>query len=262
MVTSKQRNETVFENRNKEYGAYKIRKDYDKRILLIFLGFTVGVGALWGASNLFKPLETKKPPVVDIRPWTMDPATEAEKPEIPEPEVEKQAAAPTKADIAKFQVMEISDTKQDQNITPPDPNKNIGDKEQIGDPGSDFDPNKYVVKKGPESDGPIIKTTVDIIHTAVDEDAKFPGGLDALRKYIAENIDLDMIDGSSKVYLKFVVDTEGTISSVVVTNSSKDCESCEKAALKVVKGIKQKWTPAKINGEAVKSYFRLPITFQ
>ena len=85
--------------------------------------------------------------------------------------------------------------------------------------------------------------------------------MDALRAFIAENIDLNMIDGTSKVSLKFVVDTNGNISSVVVTRNTGDCESCEKAAIKVVKSM-PKWTPGKVNGEPVKSYYRLPINIQ
>ncbi|WP_430405908.1 energy transducer TonB [Fluviicola sp.] len=70
-----------------------------------------------------------------------------------------------------------------------------------------------------------------------------------------------MIDGSAKVYLKFVVDTDGTVSAVTVTKTSEDCKSCEKAAIKVVKSL-SKWTPGKVNGQPVRSYFRIPINIQ
>lgn len=261
MVTSKERNETVFENRNKEYGAYKIRRDYDKRILLIFLGFTVGIGALWGASNLFKPLEQRKEPTITMENWTADLFKDEEKqPEIPKPEVE-QPAAPSKAEITKFVVPTPSDDPQDSKITPPDPDKEIGLKDQKGDPNVDpFDPTKITNIKGTGDDGIIKKKKDDEIHEILDENAVFPGGLDALRKYVADNIDLDIIDGSAKVYLKFVVDTDGNISSVTVSKPT-DCKSCEKAAIKVVKGM-PRWTPGKVNGEPVKSYYRLPINIQ
>lgn len=262
LVTSKERNETVFENRNKEYGAYKIRRDYDKRVILIFLGFTVGIGALWGASNLFRPLEQRKDHVITTENWTDAMLKTEEEPEIPEPEVEK-AEAPSKAEIAEFREFKITDNDIDHKITPPDPDKIIGLEEQIGDPNVDpFDPTKITNIKGKGGDGIIdIKKPDDKIYPVVDEEAIYPGGLPALRQFIADNIELDMIDGSAKVYLKFVVDTDGTVSGVTVTQTSEDCKSCEKAAIKVVKSL-SKWTPGKVNGQPVRSYFRIPINIQ
>jgi protein TonB len=260
MVTSKERNETVFENRNKEYGAYQIRRDYDKRILLVFLGVTVGIGALWGASSLFKPLEQKKQVEIDMSTWTADLKTEEDKPEIPEV-VEQPAAAPSQAEIAEFRELTITDNDQDKNLTPPDGNTAIGTQAQTGDPGAIWDDPTLTLPGKGTGGGIEIKVPDNKIHEIVDEAALFPGGIPALREFIRDNIDLNMIDGSAKVYLKFVVDTDGSISSVIVTKTSEDCKSCEKAAIKVVKSMPQ-WTPGKVNGEPVKSYYRLPINIQ
>lgn len=261
MVTSRERNETVFENRNKEYGAYQIRRDYDKRILLVFLGVTVGIGGLWAASNFLRPIEQKRTASVsteNIAQLFKD--NEEEIVEIPKPE-KVEAAAPSVQEIVAFREFTASDTDLDVKINLVDENTNIGVKDQKGDPEADpFDPTKIVTKIGKEDDG-IDKKPDNTIHTVLDEDALFPGGMDALRKFIAENIDLRSIEGSSKISLKFVVDTDGSISTVTVTRNTGDCESCEKAAIKVVKSM-PKWTPGKVNGEAVRSYYRLPINIQ
>lgn len=263
MVTSKERNETVFENRNKEYGAYQIRRDYDKRILLVFLAVTVGIGALWGASALFKPLEQRKDPnLVTENITELFNDDEEEVLDIPEPEVVADQPA-AQADITKFVPIEIKDNPDfEDKLNVVDPTKNIGDVDQKGDDGDIFK-NPIVGIPGGTGGGGIIdvKKTDDKIHEIVDEDAMFPGGMPALREFIKENIDLNMIDGSAKVYLKFVVDTDGKISSVTVTKTTDDCKSCEKAAVKVVKSMPQ-WTPGKVNGEPVKSYYRLPINIQ
>lgn len=260
MVTSKERNETVFENRNKEYGAYQIRRDYDKRILLVFLGVTVGVGALWGASTLFKPLEQKKKIEIPMDTWTAETVEEAEKPEIPEV-IEQPAAAPSRAEIAEFRELVVTDDDQDKNVLPPDGKTAIGTQAQTGDPGTIWD-DPIIAPPGKGTGG---GSTIEVINTdpvdVVDEPAEFPGGIPALREFIRDNIDLNMIDGSAKVSLKFVVDTDGTISSVVVTKTSEDCKSCEKAAIKVVKSMPN-WKPGKVNGKEVKSYYRLPINIQ
>lgn len=259
MVTSKERNETVFEDRNKEYGAYQIRRDYDKRILLVFLGVTVGIGALWGASTLFKPLEQRKQIEIPMETWTADLKTEDEKPEIPEV-VEQPAAAPSQAEIAEFSELVVTDDDQDKNVLPPDGNTAIGNQAQTGDPGAIWDEPTFTLP-GKGTGGNVIEVINTDPVDVVDEPAQFPGGIPALREFIRDNIDLNMIDGSAKVSLKFVVDTDGSISSVVVTKTSKDCESCEKAAIKVVKSMPH-WTPGKVNGKEVKSYYRLPINIQ
>lgn len=263
MVTSKERNETVFENRNKEYGAYKIRRDYDKRIILIFLGVTLGIGGLWGASNLFKPLEQRKDPTIITENWTADLfKDDVKEPEIPEPEIEKPAAPSMQEIIAFREPVVIDNPILDPQINLVDPNKEVGLKDQKGDPNVDpFDPTKITNIKGSGGDGIDKKKEDEKPREVVDELAKFPGGMEALRQFIADNIDLNMIDGTSKVSLKFVVDTDGSISSVIVTRNTEDCKSCEKAAVKVVKGM-PKWTPGKVNGEPVRSYYRLPITIQ
>ena len=262
-VTSRERNETVFENRNKEYGAYQIRRDYDKRILLVFLSVTVGIGALWGASALFRPLQQKDngPIVMNNIPQLFNDKPE-EILEIPEPEKVEAAAPPSMAEITAFREIKVVDTDVDTKITPPDPNKNIGLEEQKGEEGTDFEIAKLIKEKG-TGDGSTEKLPPPSgdPETYVDEPAQFPGGMDALREFIRENIDLSMIDGSAKVNLKFVVDTDGTISSVIVTKTSDDCKSCEKAAIKVVKSMPN-WKPGKLNGREVKSYYRLPINIQ
>lgn len=262
MVTSRQRNETVFENRNKEYGAYQIRKDYDKRILLVFLGVTLTIGGLWGASNLFKTAKEETVITVDTDNIAELFKNTEEIPDVPEPEKADQPAAQSMADVTRFVEPVVTDRRDIEPVMGPiDPDANIGIKDQQGDGKSVWDNPNIQTTGGGTGDGKIEPVNTDPVDY-VDEAAIFPGGLPALRQYIADNIDLSAIDGSSKVYLKFVVDTEGNISSVVVTKSSDDCESCEKAAVKVIKGIKEKWTPAKVNGKPVKSYFRIPITFK
>lgn len=262
MVTSRERNETVFENRNKAYGAYQIRRDYDKRLLLIFLAFIVGIGGLWAASGLFKPIHQERQTTPIIENWSPDDLFKDEEVvEIPKPEIEKPAAQSV-AEIIKFREPLVVDTKDvEPKMNIPDPNTQVGLENQKGDPTNIWsEPIIGTPTKGGGGGGiePIVnKDPVDI----VDEPAMFPGGMDALRRYVSENIDITSIEGSAKVYLKFIVDTDGNISSVVVTKSTDDCKTCEKAAIKVVKSM-PRWTPGKVNGQPVKSYYRMPINIQ
>jgi periplasmic protein TonB len=263
MVTSKERNETVFENRNKEYGAYKNRRDYDKRILLIFLGMTVGIGGIWAASNLLSPIKQREEVTIPTDYWPTTVADDEKEPEIPEPEVVPVATVETLQDITTFVEPVVVDQPD---VKPPsivDPDQIVGAIDQEGDPEGDIWDKPIIAVKGPvKKDGPIeVIKPISEPATYVDEPAQFPGGMEALHQFIADNIDINSIDGTAKISLKFVVDTDGSISSVIVTKTTDDCKSCEKAAIKVVKAM-PKWTPGKLNGKEVKSYYRLPINIQ
>lgn len=101
------------------------------------------------------------------------------------------------------------------------------------------------------------------IFTAVEQQAEFPGGQNALMKFLSANIvypeaaRLNNIQG--RVIVKFVVETDGSITTPVIAKGiDKDLD---REALRVVKKM-PKWIPAKNNGMAVRSYFTFPITFK
>ena len=56
-VTSQSRNKVVFEKRNQRYGAFEIRQNYDRKMMLILLGFTLSIASLYGGYRYFqKPI--------------------------------------------------------------------------------------------------------------------------------------------------------------------------------------------------------------
>ncbi|MDF3027467.1 MAG: hypothetical protein K0S23_1774 [Fluviicola sp.] len=103
------------------------------------------------------------------------------------------------------------------------------------------------------------------IYEIVDEPAIFPGGYDALKKYLAENIVYPSFAKeagiSGKVFLKFVVSDKGRISNVKIMRGIPDCPECDKEAIRVVKGMPA-WIPGKVKGKAVNSVFNLPVQFK
>ncbi len=92
----------------------------------------------------------------------------------------------------------------------------------------------------------------------------YPGGEDALRKYIENHIDYPQqamdneAEGTVKVY--FAVDEQGRISNPTVI-SSHIGYGLEDEALRVVRQM-PRWTPGQIKGKNVKTRFTLPITYQ
>jgi TonB family protein len=116
--------------------------------------------------------------------------------------------------------------------------------------------------------------TDDDVFIQVEEQADFPGGMEALYKYLGENIKFpeearrQKIGG--KVFVELTIKTDGTISDVKIIKSAQtamDDEGLKNAhkamddeALRLVKGS-PKWIPAKNKGVAVKSKFVLPLSF-
>ena len=259
MITSQERNDTVFDHRNKSYGAYQIRKNYDKRFILILASMLVGVGGIFAATNLFRKVEEKEK-VSDhtLIEFTLD-LSKDEAPIVDEPKKEERAEQTLAATIA-FPEPRVTNTDVSNQIEIPDGTQTVSTETQEGT-GDDFVDN---IDQGTGGEGTGEIETVKKIdiyeQTQLDEQALYPGGMDALRQFIADNINTDMIDGSGKIYLKFVVDDQGKIASVKVTGITGRCEGCDEAAIEVIKSKHMKrWTPAKVNGEAVKSYFSIPI---
>jgi TonB family protein len=94
---------------------------------------------------------------------------------------------------------------------------------------------------------------------------EFPGGTQALRQFLAQNmvyprnaIDLGL---EGKCYLKFAVDPNGKISSVEVARGVPDCPECDAEAVRVVKAMPD-WIPGKNHNRKVHSYFYLPVHFK
>ncbi len=103
----------------------------------------------------------------------------------------------------------------------------------------------------------------DSIYNIVEEKAQFPGGDMAMYKWIGyhlkypEECRAKSIQG--RVTIQFVVNKDGSISEIKTLRSPNPLLS--KEAIRVVKAM-PKWSPAKVKGKVVRSYFRLPINFR
>lgn len=100
------------------------------------------------------------------------------------------------------------------------------------------------------------------IFTVVEKDPEFPGGMDALYKYLAQNIKYPTIARENgitgRVYVTFVVERDGSIANPRVLRDIGG--GCGAEAIRVVKSM-PKWTPGKQSGKAVRVQFNLPVNF-
>lgn len=100
------------------------------------------------------------------------------------------------------------------------------------------------------------------IFTVVENDPEFPGGMEALYKYLAQNIKYPQLardnNITGKVYVTFVVERDGSIANPKVLRDIGG--GCGAEAIRVVKAM-PKWTPGKQRGKAVRVQFNLPVNF-
>ncbi len=105
----------------------------------------------------------------------------------------------------------------------------------------------------------------EVIMSFVEEEPEFPGGREAMVKYLKDNLVLPakVVSGevSGRCYLRFVVSKTGEISSMQVTRGVMDCKECDDEAVRVVKAMPA-WIPGKNNGKPVNMYYNLPISFK
>jgi TonB family protein len=106
------------------------------------------------------------------------------------------------------------------------------------------------------------KPAEDEIFTAVEQQAEFPGGPGAFRNFLQKNLRYppsalaEKIGG--KVYVQFVVNTDGTIENVQVLKSVG--YGCDLEAVRLIKSV-PRWNPGKQSGRLVRSRFTQPILF-
>ena len=258
LVTSTERNDLVFEHRNKEYGAYQLRKSYNKRLTLIMLGmilaFALGALVLFIVRNL--PKEEVEAPKGSDKTWTVQPPPE----DLPPPP----PTTPPPPPLEKMTAF-IPPVIEDDPVTDPVPTQDqledtkAGDKTQDGS-DENFDPPQ------PNDDKPKeIEDKPEPIETFVEEEADYPGGAGEMAKFINENIDYpqEAIDLGIKgrVTVRFVVEKDGRVSNVSVAGPLAGCKACDKAAVQVVEKMPP-WTAGKNGGRAVRTWVTLPIKFE
>ncbi len=261
--------EFVFQNRNKSYGAYSLRIDYQnviKKSLLIgisIFGLAVLTPMLWAKVEskfdreviaTVSSYDIPEPPK-EIEP----PKIETPPPVQPEPEVRSQI---------RFTEPEIVDDSKPTELPPDqdDLNKavNIGTENVVGkdEPIPTEDPDAV---KGKEIDMPVAVEIEekDKIFLSVEQNPEFAGGMNALLKFLQKNLHYPTpavnANIMGKVYMQFVVGQDGNISRVDVMKGIGF--GCDEEAERVVK-LMPKWSPGRQSGRAVAVKFTLPISFQ
>jgi protein TonB len=103
------------------------------------------------------------------------------------------------------------------------------------------------------------------IYDVVDETAQFPGGQEALMKFLKDNIIYPESALKNKkegrCYLKFVISDTGIISNITVLKGVPNCPECDAEAVRVLK-LMPNWEPGKIDRKPVRQSMMLPVLFR
>lgn len=257
----------VFENKNKEYGAYQLRQENSKTtVTALFMGllFLAGIGSVSMLINKLKgqpdPIETEPTFTEPMTPVTIDPYV---KPATPEPIAPPQQSAATPP-ITSTQLINPVVTSVDQAtpdvIAPNTDNAPVVDNTSAGT-GTVVNtlPSTGSSGSGTEMAPP----TNDPVNSAVlDKMPEFPGGMAKFYSYVGNNFNRPELDveRTLKVYVSFVIERDGSITDIKVLNDPG--YGLGKEAIRVLKSIKAKWTPGILNGKTVRTAYNLPITIK
>lgn len=249
----------IFDDRNKEYGAYELRVTYPERVKKsLFFVFAFAGLALAGVA-LANRLETEDKGDLIIKQVTIE-AIKTDEPE-PLPEPIKKPELPPQVRTEQFTTPVIV---QEDDVDPPPTQEELATAKIDVMDQTGVDDNVVVAPQDIDKGTGIIEpkvTVSDEPFRSVEVDAKFIGDWPKfLFKNLNPNVPVDNEAPSGKyaVMIEFIVDIEGNVSNIrALTNHGY---GMEQEAMRVLKKA-TKWEPAFQNGNHVKAYRRQPIIF-
>ena len=241
----------VFETRNKEYGAYKIRKKYNRNVMIAILIGTIIVGTaiitpyLKASADVNRAKRAERQ--VEIKMENLDqPQENVEPPPPPPPPVETvkqiQYVAPVVVDSIKPEDMK-------QLMT--------ADQAQVEVKNEEVQVQEQVQEEVKEEEAP------QEVFVVVEEMPRFPGDEKALFDFIYANIQYPEIAKENniqgRVILRFCVTYKGGVDQVSVLKGVDP--SLNDEAVRVIKMLPT-WKPGKQGGKPVNVWYSVPVVFQ
>jgi protein TonB len=256
--------ELVFDNRNKDYGAYELRQHYAGNMVRAMTITFFIVGLLCAASVLLLPatVRLRVIEVVNNPPFIAQPPPIAPNKEIKPPQAAKpikaQPPAPAAATFKFVPPVVVVDNKAEQPVINDKITGAIGTQTTKGPITIDIPkeiPSATVGAPGPDV---TVHTTAEL-----DQMPEPNGGLTGWSKFLNKNLRFpppaqeEGIGG--RVMMSFVIEKDGSLSNIVVDKPAG--HGFDEEALRVLK-LAKAWKPGKQNGQPVRVKFYIPINFQ
>lgn len=259
----------LFDGRNKEYGAYELRRSYNKRLTVAISAMILIALLIFLGSVISKEAEKNKKAKMEVQDVKLEEVKEQPKNEPPPPPPPPKMPEPPKIEITKFtppKIVKDEEVKEDEK--PPEMEKI--EEAKIGTINQEGTKDDGIVAPPVESKGTgdvvapkAVEEDYDKVFTKVENPAEFPGGPDAWRRYLERNLqypdDAQENGTQGVVKVQFIVDKEGNISEVQALNDPGD--GLAEEAVRIIKRG-PKWTPAEQNGRKVIYRHIQAITFR
>jgi protein TonB len=257
----------IFDGRNKEYGAYDLRKTYNKRLRNALFA-TIGICLLLLVLSIIANSAGKEKQQVMVQDMSLENMKNEEKKPEPPPPPPPPKQEPPKVEITKFtppKIVKDEEVKPDEEIKEVEKleDTKIGTINQEGakDDGLVAPP---VEKSTGVVEAPKVEEDYDKVFTVVQIPAEFAGGTSAWSRYLERNLNRDIPvengapPGRYTVVVAFTVSKTGAISDVAAENDPGYGTKAE--AMRVItKG--PAWKPAVQNGRNVIYRHKQSITF-
>ena len=268
--------EMVFAGKNKEYGAYQLRKGTSGRNIKALLILVIAA-ALVGGFLAWKVIEQKQAEeqqaymeAMELAKLQQQAKKEEKKKEPAKPKIEPKKEIPVARETQKFTapvikkdelVKEENQVKQmdklDEKVAVGTENKE-GTKDRLAEAvRSDI---AVAAPPPPPAPKPEVSNKV---FDVVEEMPHFPGGAAALQAFLSSNTKYPVVAQENgvqgRVIVSFVVERDGSITDVKVVRSVDP--SLDREATRVVKSM-PRWSPGKQNGSAVRVKYTVPVVFR
>ena len=272
-LISNEWSDLLFENRNKEYGAYVLRHQTGTRniisIIAVLIIFALAM-AFMVAKNAIDNYRAKDVGYTQVTEFTnitnKQPEAKVERVEPVRQENVEQVVEKVRSSI-KFVAPVI---KKDNEVNPEDEMKTqdeimsskvaVGFANVIGnDESADVLRHKEALVTEPVKP----REEENKVFEVVEQMPSFPGGSGALMQYLSKNIKYPPVAEENgiqgRVVCSFVVERDGSVSDVRILKGVDP--SLDKEAIRVVSAM-PKWIPGRQNGQMVRVKYTLPVTFR
>jgi len=259
-------NDIVFENRNKAYGAYALRMDYDKSLFKA-VSITVLTALLFvGGNFIVSKLSAKNVQLVNDEVHILQEIDPIQKKiEPPKPIVEQAATPKAKGTIKNPEMTVVAENQvHEDSVVENDQLKNF---ESGLTTNTDALANNMGVTDGTGTGDVVDQFTVakavePTVYNYAQIMPEFPGGIDKLMAFLQRNTEYPdrerELGISGKVTTSFTVNEDGSISDIAVIKSPSP--GFDKEVVRVIKRLPH-FTPGMQQGRKVKVRFVLPFTF-
>ena len=266
----------VFAGKNKEYGAYQLRKGTSGRNIKSLLILVIAA-ALVGGFLAWKVIEQKQAEeqqaymeAMELAKLQKQAEKEKKKPEKVQPKVEMKKEIPVARETQKFTapvikkdelVKEENQVKQMDKL---DEKVAVGTENKAGVKDRTVEAVRSDIAVAAPPPPPAPKPEVsNKVFDVVEEMPSFPGGQAALMSFLSSNIKYPVVAQENgvqgRVIVGFVVERDGSITDVKVMRSVDP--SLDREAQRVVKAM-PRWKPGKQNGSAVRVKYTVPVVFR